>query len=51
MTSWLSMSSRLQRFPTSLAKQTFRACQVLLAYLIISAVRTLVFTTGASTLA
>ena len=42
ITSWLSMSSRLQRLPISLAKHTFSACQVLLAYLIISAVRMLV---------
>ena len=42
ITSWLSMSSRLQRLPTSLAKHTLSACHVLLAYLIISAVRMLV---------
>ena len=50
ITSWLSMSSRLHRLPTSLAKHTLSACHVLLAYLIISAVRMLVFTSGASTL-
>ena len=49
ITSWLSMSRRLQRLPTSFAKQTFSACQVLLAYLIISAVRMLVVTSSAST--
>ena len=42
MTSWLSTPSRLQTLPISLPKQTFSACQVLLAYLIISATRMLV---------
>ena len=50
ITSWLSISSRLQRLPTSLAKHTLSACQVLLAYLIISAVRMSVVTISPSTL-
>ena len=48
MTSWLSTPSRLHRLPISLAKQTFSACQALLVYLIISATRMLVVTSGAS---
>src|SRR5205809_874515 len=50
ITSWLSTSSRLQRLPISLAKQTFSACQVLLVYFIISATRMLVADLLADTL-
>ena len=50
MTSWLSMPTRLQRLPISLANTTFTACQALLVYLIISAVRMLALYSGASML-
>ena len=51
ITSWLSMPTRLQTLPISLAKVTLSACQVLLAYFIISAVRIEVVSIGASTFA
>ena len=47
ITSWLSTPNCLQTVPISLAKHTFSACQVLLAYFIISATRMLVLTSGA----
>ena len=49
ITSWLSIPTRLQMLPISFANVTFSACHVLLAYFIISAVRMLVVSIGAST--
>jgi hypothetical protein len=45
------MPTRLQTLPISLANVTLRACHVLLAYFIISAVRIVVVSSGALTLA